>query len=316
MDYRILILKYIFISLFLGTSILKQENTLICLVITLLIIISSNLRFFYIREERAKYPILIIEMLIVTIFTVHFNLAIIFYVISLLIDLIYLKNEVNYKILFYSVCVLGVKDILVLQDKIYLIFMGVGVSVYIMMNYIKEIDSVNTNTQELYDKLRVSEDKLKKLNLEIEEYSQSALEIAVLKERNRISREVHDGVGHVLSTTMIQLAAMERVGKITDNPLGEMAGELRNFVSDSFNEVKVAIRELKPDEYSDIEGIIRISELCKNVEKFSGIDIRLTILGDKWTFEGKQIVNIYGTCKEVLSNAVKYSGASKIQIVY
>ena len=208
-----------------------------------------------------KRPILVIEILIVTIFTVYFNLGIIFYAIALLVDSIYLENEVNYKILFYSICLLGVKDILVLQDKIYLVFMGVGISVYIMMKCIKELSGENIKTQELYDKLRISKDKLKKLNLEIEEYSQSALAIAALKERNRISREVH-----VLSTTMIQLAAIERVGITTDNLLGEMAGELRNFVSDSFNEVKVAIRELKADEYSDIEGIIRISEFCKNVE--------------------------------------------------
>lgn len=312
----ILILKYIFIFLFLGNEILRESNTQVAVIVTLIIAIASNLRYFYIDSKDLKYRFLLVEILLITMCTIHFKFAIIFYVISVIIDLISSHDGTESTVVEYILLFLCFKDILVIKEGVYLLFMTIALAIYIMVKNLRDVKKANDITNELYDKLRVSDDKLKKLNSEIEQYSQSALEIAVLKERNRISREVHDGVGHVLSTTMIQLSAMERIGKMSDNPLGEMAGELRNFVGDSFNEVKTAIRELKPDEYSDFEGVIRISELCSNVEKFSGIKINLTVIGDTWTFEGKQVINIYGVCKEILSNAVKHSKASKIQIVF
>ena len=81
-------------------------------------------------------------------------------------------------------------------------------------------------------------------NQELEVYVQSIEEITLLKERNRISREIHDSVGHALSTAMIQLSAMEAIGKKEESSLGEMAGNLREFINESFQDVKKAVKEL------------------------------------------------------------------------
>ena len=67
--------------------------------------------------------------------------------------------------------------------------------------------------RELYDKLKVSEEKLIEVNKELEGYVDTIEEITLLKERNRISREIHDSVGHALSTAMIQLTAMEAIAE-------------------------------------------------------------------------------------------------------
>src|SRR5690606_21922227 len=67
--------------------------------------------------------------------------------------------------------------------------------------------------EDLYNELRKSETELIKANEELVAYADSIKELSVLKERNRISREIHDSVGHSLSTIIIQLGAIEKIAK-------------------------------------------------------------------------------------------------------
>lgn len=312
-DNKCLCFKYIFLFLFAIELFLNKESKGIIIVV-LITVILSNLRIFYLRKEFSKLIILFAELIIVTILSVVISFKMGFYLISIISDIFYFKKDIR-KVLLGIILVLGSKDIIFFKDglSLYLVFI-IG-AVYVLYTYIHKLNQSKNEAQGLYDKIRISQDELKRLNKELETYSQSIEEISVLKERNRISREIHDSVGHVLSTTMIQLSAMERVGKSQNNMLGEMAQELRSFVAESFQDVKKAVRDLKPDEYSNYECLIRINELCKNVEKFSGIQIKLSLTGEKWSFTSKQGGNIYRIIQEVLSNAVKHSKATRIDIV-
>ena len=183
------------------------------------------------------------------------------------------------------------------------------------MNYIERLYSTKLEAQKLYDKLRVSEEKLIEANNELEGYVQSIEEITLLKERNRISREIHDSVGHALSTAMIQLSAMEAIGKKEKSSLGEMAGNLREFINESFQDVKKAVKELKPDEYDNYQGVLRIQEVCKNFKKMSGVDVKVIVSKGEWNLSTKQVGNLYRITQEVLSNALRHGKATVVNII-
>jgi signal transduction histidine kinase len=310
---RILEVKYIFLCLFFIELVISKEKAGI-IVVVLLAIISSNIRKFYLDKEILKLGSIFIELLVVLGLSIIIEFKIGFYLISSISDLFYFEKSIRRKLLGCFI-IISFKDIGIFKGIDSISSVGIIIVIYILMEYIYSLNMSKNEAQDLYDRIRISECELKRLNKELEVYSQSVEELSILKERNRISREIHDGVGHVLSTTMIQLSAMERIGKSQENMLGEMAGELRGFVSDSFQDVKVAVRALKPDEYSNYESLIRINEFCKNVEKFSGINIKLSITGDKWKLSAIQGNNIYRIVQEVLSNAVKHSKASKIDII-
>ncbi|WP_236872336.1 sensor histidine kinase, partial [Clostridioides difficile] len=134
--------------------------------------------------------------------------------------------------------------------------------------YIENENLSKLYSQNLYDKLRISKDELKKVNADLETYASSIEELAILKERNRISREIHDSVGHSLSTTIIQLNAIEKLLK--DKPLiYDLVHELREFVTESFQDVRRAISELKPVEYENYQSLFKIKELVKSFIKLT-----------------------------------------------
>lgn len=184
---------------------------------------------------------------------------------------------------------------------------------YFVYIYIYKEDLSKVNIQKIYDRLKVSEDKLKKSNSDLEIYIDSLEELTILKERNRISREIHDSVGHALSTTIIQLGAIENLVSF-DNDLKELVHELREFVKKSLKEVRNAITTLKPEKYENYENLFKIKELIKNFSKMTNIDVKMTVSKYTWKLSSIQSISLYRIIQEALSNCVKHSNATKVQI--
>ncbi|WP_242825930.1 sensor histidine kinase [Metaclostridioides mangenotii] len=154
---------------------------------------------------------------------------------------------------------------------------------------------------------------MKRNNKDLEVYASSVEQLAILKERNRISREIHDSVGHSLSTTIIQLGAIEKLLK--DIPeVAELVSGLREFVKESFQEVRYAVTDLKPDEYENYQNLFKIKELVENFKKLTDCDVKLTISKNTWSLSQKQSITLYRVIQESLSNSLRHGKASEVKI--
>lgn len=180
--------------------------------------------------------------------------------------------------------------------------------------YIKEEHEKKLDAQLLYDELRISEEQLKQAKEELELYAASMTELAVLKERNRISRDIHDSVGHSLSTAMIQLNAMEVIATKEQSSIAPMAANLREFLKDCLQDVRDAIAKLKPSEYKTYQELYRIEELIKNFEKLSGVVVRMSISNYKWSLSPEMGLTLYRVIQEALSNALRHGQATQVRI--
>jgi signal transduction histidine kinase len=184
-----------------------------------------------------------------------------------------------------------------------------------LLLYINELYNSKIDAQSLYDKLRISEAKLKEVNRDLENYADSIEEITLLKERNRISREIHDSVGHALSTAMIQLAAMESISSKESPRFYEMAKGLREFIDESLTDVRQAVRELKPDEYEKYKDFIILEDVCKNFEKLTGVKVKTLVAKGNWSLTQKQMHHLEKITKECLSNSLKHGRSTFINVV-
>jgi signal transduction histidine kinase len=180
--------------------------------------------------------------------------------------------------------------------------------------YIKDEYNSKIEAQKLYDQLRISEDKLKKANKDLELYANSIEELTLLRERNRISREIHDSVGHSLSTIIIQLGAIEKIAKQDGDKAVNIASNLREYVKESLQEVRTAVRELKPRAFEKYEGLLAIEELIKNFSKLTGIDVKYGFTKETWFLNSDQSFVIYRIIQEFLSNSLRHGKATKINL--
>ena len=101
-----------------------------------------------------------------------------------------------------------------------------------------------TKSQILEEKLRRTQDDSKERSLLLSQKNKALQEkqdyeiyLATLRERNRIAREIHDNVGHMLSRSILQMGALITIHK--EEPLhGQLAG-----VGETLNQAMNSIRE-------------------------------------------------------------------------
>lgn len=313
---ELLLIRYIaiFILIF-QLFIIGQNKSVLSVVAILLLIINNHLRMFYLKKELTYGLSIILEIIVTPIIQINFGGSIIFYLIGVSIDIFTLKNK-KLKYIFAGFT-LGISisksfSSSTEESLIYFILMGIF---FMLLNYISKLYITKKDAQKLYDKLKVSEEKLIYANNELEGYLHSIEEVTLLKERNRISREIHDSVGHALSTAMIQLSAMEAIADKEGSSIKSMANNLRSFINESFQDVKKAVRELKPDEYDNYQGLLRIQEVCKNFEKMTGIEVKTIISKGEWSLSTKQINHVYRITQEVLSNSLRHGKATCIKVI-
>lgn len=309
-------IRYLSLFILLVSYLNNAENTLypVITIIILFLIINNQVRFFSLSNENKfiliSYFLELILIFILYNYTKTFNSL---YFVPLILDTSFLIKEKYKYILFFLVIISSF--IIGLDKSVYLALESSSILliITILSMYLESENLSKLYNQSLYDKLRVSKDELKKANADLEIYASSIEELAILKERNRISREIHDSVGHSLSTTIIQLSAIEKLLK--DKPLiSDLVHELREFVTESFQDVRRAISELKPVEYENYQNLLKIKELVKSFIKLTNINVRLTISKNTWNLSRNQSIALYRLVQESLSNASRHGKATEIRI--
>lgn len=312
---ELLLIRYISFIILIAQIFIEEGNTgILSIIFVLLFILNNNLRIFHFSNDKLIIISMIIEIIISPIACLNFGGNILFYLIGLIIDAFTLKyKKIKYIfIVLISLIALSIRSNKSIEEGfVNLVIMFIFI---ILLNYISRLYSTKNEAQKLYDKLKMSEEKLIEVNSQLEEYLTSIEELTVLKERNRISREIHDSVGHSLSTMIIQLGAIEKIAEKDGKLTSEMARKLGEFAKNSLGEVRCAVRALKPREFEKYEGILAVEELTKNFEKLTGVKVKLGFSKEKWTLNSDQCFVLYRVVQEFLSNSLRHGKATRVDI--
>jgi nitrate/nitrite-specific signal transduction histidine kinase len=94
-----------------------------------------------------------------------------------------------------------------------------------------------TKHNELIDSAREMSFQLKKQNQDLIEKQDYELNLATVNERNRIAREIHDNVGHLLSSAILQSAALYTVTK--DEKIREGLNSINNTLNEAMSSIEM-----------------------------------------------------------------------------
>jgi len=310
------IIRYITIFfIIVGMVISKKNLTSSMFIFILIFVINSQLRFFSLEKHFYKILSFILEIILTIVANFWIGGFLFAYLILLAIDsnVIFNKKEA---IIFDAIIIIeGIVFSLNYSMENRGINLGVTMLVVAVLYFAKDEKERKLKAQDLYDRLKISEEKLKNANKELELYAASIEEITTLRERNRISREIHDSVGHALSTMVIQLGAVEKMIEKDPAAAENITKNLRKFTQKSLDEVRMAVREIKPKEFEEFEGILNIQELINNFKKMTGVDVRLSFTKEKWSLNSDQSFVIYRIIQEFLSNSVRHGKATIVHIM-
>lgn len=131
------------------------------------------------------------------------------------------------------------------------------------------------------------------------------LEIAVLRERNRISREIHDSVGHTISAALLQIEALKIFAQ---EPVKGKLAALSDALSRGMEEVRQSLHNLHNE---SISLAVEVARLTASME--DAYHITKTIqLDDTVPMSVKQAM--LSLLREALTNIRRHSDATEIRI--
>lgn len=149
--------------------------------------------------------------------------------------------------------------------------------------------------------------QLKRQNSDLLEKQDYEINIATLNERNRIARDIHDNVGHLLSSSILQVGALLAINK--DEKVKENLLVVKDILSQAMDSIRTSVHELY-DESIDLYA--QVNEL---VQKFTFCQLNFDY--DIQSNPDKKLKYAFiSIAKEALSNIIKHSDASLVCITF
>lgn len=148
---------------------------------------------------------------------------------------------------------------------------------------------------------------------ELEQEQQLTISNAMLegeeRERQRVGRDLHDGLGGTLAGIKINLSDVvaNNSGAGNDTELGKIIAQLDNSV----NDLRSIARNLMPETLLKFGLQTALKDLCETFNN-SGLKITLQLIDIQESMEVAVKINIYRIIQEILSNTVRHSGASQL----
>lgn len=170
----------------------------------------------------------------------------------------------------------------------------------------------NTRQQQLLDQFHQQRDEDTELTLLLRQKNKHLLETqnyeiknATLQERNRIAREIHDNVGHILSRSILMLGAIKAVNKKEE--LEEPLNTLHETLSEAMNNIRISVHDLHDESINleeNIRKLVHDFTFCKTELEY---DMGLSVPKDiKYA--------LIMILKEALTNVSRHSNASLVTI--
>ena len=128
---------------------------------------------------------------------------------------------------------------------------------------------------------------------------------ATLAERNRIAREIHDHVGHMISRAILQLGAIMAINK--EENLKPPLGALKDSLDTAMNNIRTSVHDLHDETVNLRTAIQDMIDHTQNV----AIDFRYEMEESVPKEIKYHMIAIF---KEALNNITKHSNADKATI--
>jgi signal transduction histidine kinase len=152
------------------------------------------------------------------------------------------------------------------------------------------------------------------LALENARLYRQAEQLAVIRERERMARDLHDAVTQSLySLTLFTEAAQRLVGTGEQERLGEYIARLGETAQQALKDMRLLIHQLRPSAL-EREGLVgALQQRLNAVEGRAGMDARLLLKG-ALELPAPLEEALYRIAEEALNNALKHAAATSVRV--
>ncbi len=278
------------------TAVLANDQVLIINAVTVIIAVTVSAAMSYIDNQRIHSFIFVAYLL-----GCIYMPGLLSYLPLIAYDLFYRKNmwltaTAIIPIILHS-------NIITIPFVLYLIILAL---ISLLINYKTIQNNVLVDQYNKYVDINTENSLLlEKKNNELIEKQDYEVRLATLNERNRIARDIHDNVGHLLSRCLLQIGAMMAINK--DNTQREALGQVKDTLSQAMDSIRSSVHNIHEESIDlrqQIESIVQGFTFCNiSLEYDMGTNVSGNI---KYSF--------IAIVKEALYNVAKHSNAKNVTV--
>lgn len=144
------------------------------------------------------------------------------------------------------------------------------------------------------------------------ELAQAEKKLSIEHERNRIAQEIHDSAGHTF--TMISSLAKITEAELKNGNTADISqyiSEIDGLSRSGITQLRCSINNLRDDEFmtSVVRAVKTVTDAVRSIE------VDVCVQGTEDTRYAFCIRQVYDSVKETVTNAMRYSGAERIDII-
>lgn len=229
------------------------------------------------------------------------------YIFALIMSLFISKLFLFFPILFIgctNIYIAIISALIVLLNGDLVVFATLMLSLY--FNY------RNSSQESILKSLAQSRDSimkdalyLKDKNREIRLSQMKNEEITILNERNRISRELHDSIGHTISASILQVKSLSLIAE--EREIKDGLSQLQNSLEKGMTEIRETLHQVHDTSFNTENKIMELLEKLPGVETTLNYRIESDI-----SYEMKY--DIIRIVRESISNFIKHSNGNKFNV--
>lgn len=133
-------------------------------------------------------------------------------------------------------------------------------------------------------------------------------------ERQRLSRQMHDGPAQALSNFILQTEIAMRLLDADPAMAKEELGNLKSSAMGTFQKVRNFIFELRPMMLDDLGLVPTLRKYADAFKEQTGLDVNLSVTGAERRLEPYLEVMVFRATQELLGNSSRHSQATLIKV--
>ncbi len=150
-------------------------------------------------------------------------------------------------------------------------------------------------------------------NQGLQDRAEQVEQLATIKERNRIAREIHDGLAHALTVVHIQLEAAQTLLEASPDRARAALVKAQNLAHEGLDEVRRSVALLRGTA-PERPPLLAAVELLARETTTAGVAASLRVEGSPRRLPEPIEFTLYRAVQEALTNVRRHAAASRVDI--
>ncbi|QYX43226.1 hybrid sensor histidine kinase/response regulator transcription factor [Bacillus inaquosorum] len=143
----------------------------------------------------------------------------------------------------------------------------------------------------------------------LEQYISQVERITLLEERDRLSKDLHDTMGHSYTSIIMGMETLRTELKTKEGE--QQLDSLLQLARNSMEEVRLYLHQLDLSQES-LPLAVTLQQLTEEFKKHAKVNVRTRIIGEEYMASKQSKMTLYRSLQESLTNAVRHGHSTEI----